>query len=520
MSSTDDIVSAPRRWFSLSLRLRITLLTVLVFLTIQTVLSVALYLYIEHERNQDLEGKLAERTASLVEKLASTSSMPSNESFDALVEDEPRSILLEELLASLYTGKGKLLASNCKPEVSFAMSGGGDTTIGGANEHRTFEVKALQTTGGHPRTGRTVAVRFADPTGRDLVLVTAASDEFVAQLTKELRENILLAIPVGVAAAFGSGWLIAGIAVRPLKRLQQIAQLLSPSSLGARIDFGSTATEVSKLQERLNEARRRLDAGYRAQEQFAGNVAHELKTPLAIIVAQADVVRTAAGPMPEMAKQFIDVTRDEALRLARLCESFLLLTRVRHGKPVTVGSKPHGVNEWIMDCVAESQSAAARFGVEIKPTLLFDDDAIDASIAGDRELLLTMLDNLIRNACRFSPAGGNVEVKASVVEQSRVRIGVRDHGPGVPPMMLEKIFERFVQAEASEPTGRKGSGIGLAIAQGIAELHGGSIGVENKPDGGCEFHVELPLVEEGELVDRLIDSEPSAPATIGDVQAI
>ena len=512
MTSVDDTPSSRRCWPIPSLRLRITLLTLLLFLAIQAGLSVALYFYVTQQHAADLEQKLAERAASLAEKLSSTSALTSNEAFAALVEDEPRSILIEDLLASLYTSKGKLLASNCRPEISFAMAGAADAIVGGPPVHRGFDVRALQMPDGRRRPGRTVAMRLADPTGRDLLLIAATSEDFVEQLSDELRGNILLAIPVGAAAAFCSGWAFSGMAVTPRRRLQQIAQLLSPSSLGARIDFGSTATEVSKLQERLNEARHRLDAGYRAQEQFAGNVAHELKTPLAIIVAQADVVRDGAGPMPAMARQFIDVTRDEALRLARLCESFLLLTRVRHGKPVTVGSKPVGVNEWVMDCVEESQAAAIRFGVEIKPTLLFHEDAIDASIAGDRELLITMLDNLIRNACRFSPAAATVEVTATIVDGKRVRVGVRDHGPGVPPMMLERIFERFVQAEQSEPSGRKGSGIGLAIAQGIAELHGGGIGVENKPDGGCEFHVELPLVEEGEPVAETLSATGLVPS--------
>ena len=393
------------------------------------------------------------------------------------------------------------------------MAGGADAATADKPVHRSFAVHALQVIGQPERSGRTVAISLANPTGRNLVLIVATGDAFVAQLTKELRDNILLAIPVGLAAAFASGWLIAGMAVRPLKRLQQIAQLLSPSSLGARIDFGSTATEVSRLQERLNEARRRLDAGYRAQEQFAGNVAHELKTPLAIIVANADVVRAAAGPMPTQAKQFIDVTRDEALRLARLCESFLLLTRVRHGKPVQAIAKPVLINEWLMDCVEETQAVASRFNVEIAPTLMADESAMDACVDGDRELLTTMLDNLIRNACRFSPAGGVVSVSATPVEKHRVRLDVSDNGPGVPPMMLEKIFERFVQADISEPAGRRGSGIGLAIAQGIAELHGGSIAVANRAEGGCTFSIELPLLQSSQESDSTSENAASTAPT-------
>lgn len=512
MSSTDETPPSRRpRWLTPSLRLRITLLTVLVFFTIQALLSIALYLYVREQREADLQGKMQERALSIAKQLSTTSARPSNESFAVLVEDEPRSILVEELLASLYAQGGKLIASNCNPEVSYTMAGGADAAISDTPVHRSVNVRALQAPDGRQRSGRTVAVKFADPTGQALVLIVATSDEFIGQLMKELRDNILLAVPVGVAAAFVSAWFIAGIAVKPLKRLQQIAQLLSPSSLGARIDFGSTASEVSRLQERLNEARRRLDAGYRAQEQFAGNVAHELKTPLAIIVANADVVRASPGPISQQAKQFIDVTRDEALRLARLCESFLLLTRVRHGKPVDTIAKPILVNEWLMDCVEESQGVASRFSVELKPTLLADESALDAHIAGDRELLSTMLDNLIRNACRFSPAGGVVEIAAKAVGETKVRIEVRDNGPGVPPMMLEKIFERFVQADHSEPAGRRGSGIGLAIAQGIAELHGGMIDVANRAEGGCVFSIELPLAKEAEApTHEPAVAEPSA----------
>ena len=299
MSSDEAHIIAPasRRWlFVPSQRVRLTLQTAGVFVLIQLVLSVGLYLYISQEHDAALQETLARQTASIAEQLASTSVMPSNASFNALVGDEPRSILVEDLLASLFTKDGHLLATNCKPEVSFAMSGGGEVAADGAPVHRGFDLRALLTPQGQRRPGRTFAMRLTDPTGRDLVLVTASGEALIAQLNRELRDTLLWAIPAGLIAALGAGWMIAGIAVTAMRRLEQIAQLLSPSAFGARIDFGSTATEVSRLQERLNEARRRLDAGYRAQEQFAGNVAHELKTPLAIIVAQADVIRASAGP--------------------------------------------------------------------------------------------------------------------------------------------------------------------------------------------------------------------------------
>jgi signal transduction histidine kinase len=489
---------APRRarWWRLSLRLRLTILTVFVFTLIHSLISLGRFYYVEQQLDVALTEKLEQQAMSLRDKLASTAVPPSSESFESLVDAEPRSILVEEPLVSLFTAAGKLVATNCRPEVSFLLAGGDEAVNTGRHVQRRFAVAALQTQDNARRAGRTVAVRFDDSAGRTLVLVVATSDEFVTQLTATLRTNILLAILIGVAASLASGWLISGIAVRPLRRLQEIAQMLRPDSLTARIDIGSTATDVARLQERLNEARDRLDAGYRAQEQFAGNVAHELKTPLAIIVAQAELLRVDPK-LPPQVKQFVDTTRDEALRLARLCDSFLLLGRVRHGKPVQPTSRPILVNDWIMDCVQDCTGVAERFGVKLAPTLLMDEDDLDAKVMGDPGLLAILLDNLIRNGCRFSPPGRDVGIRASVDDTGgRVRVVVRDHGPGIPPAMLRQIFERFVQVEEDPGTaGRKGSGIGLQIALGIAQLHAGTITAVNRPDGGCAFTVNLPLAK-------------------------
>lgn len=510
MSGSEETPVRRSRWWRVSLRLRLTLLSVLVFMLIQIALSAGRFYYVERELDALLRGKLEDQAISLRDKIASTARI-SNETFLHAVEDEPGSILVEESLASLFTADGKLLATNCKPEVNFALSGGGEAASRGQPVHRRFEVDALQTSYGETRPGRTVAVPLQDSQGQSLVLVMATSDAFVTQLTTQLRNNILLAIPVGLAAAIFSGWLIAGIAVKPLNRLQEIAQMLEPESLGDRIDIGSTATEVARLQVRLNEARRRLETGYKAQEQFAANVAHELKTPLAIIVAQAELLK-ADTTLPDHARQFVRVTREEALRLARLCESFLLLARVRHGKPIETTARPYTVNLWIMDCVQDCASIARQHQVEIHPTLL-DEDHLDAQVIGDKDLLSIMLDNIIRNACRFSPPNQSVIIRGEVVG-GKVHITVRDHGPGIPVAMLEKIFEkseRFVQAD-NTPLGKRGNGIGLQIAQGIAQLHGGEIDAANCPDVGCIFTLTLPL-SQPPAMPAAVPAQPSSSAT-------
>ncbi|MFT3787956.1 MAG: HAMP domain-containing sensor histidine kinase [Tepidisphaeraceae bacterium] len=470
--------------------MRLTLLTVVVFLIIQTAVSVARYVYTERQLDASLRERLAQQAKSLIAKLDKVPDTPSPSAFYQLVEAEPRSILVEELLVSLYTPGGQLLASNCDPPISFINSMAVVAAQVNTPVHNRYQVRALQSPGQDLRPGRTVAVPWKLPSGERRILVVATSDEFVVQLMHEMGWNIWTSVPISLLPVAVAGWLIAGIAVRPIIRLQQVAQVLRPDSLADQIDIGSTASEVAKLQDRLNDARQRLDAGYRAQEQFAANVAHEMKTPLAVVAAHADLVKTEAQNSPALAK-FVDLARDETLRLARTCDSLLLLARVRHGKPVTASARSYLVNEWVMDSVQDCVELARLCGVTLVPQLM-DGEFVDVSVQGDADLLRIMLDNVLRNAVRFSPIQSTVTISAEAV-QSGVRVAVLDHGPGIPADVLNDVFERFVQADAALPQGGRGAGIGLQIARGIADLHGGKLRAANLEEGGCQFTIELPI---------------------------
>lgn len=482
---------AKRAWFRLSLRLRLTLLTMAAFLVFQTVFSLGRSLLLERQIDTSLGDRLETQAKSLIAKLERSPYTPGSKEFFGLVESEPRSILVEELLVGLYTPRGDLLASNCDPPLNFFTSGGATAVLSDRPTHNRYDVPALRTPDGQWRPGRTVAVPWTAPTGEKRVLILATSDEFVVQLSNEISRNIWLSIPISLVPVAIAGWLIAGMAVRPILRLQQVAQVLNPDSLADQIDIGSTATEVQKLQDQLNHARDRLDAHYRAQEQFAANVAHEMKTPLAVIAARADNVLPRVLPDSEIAA-FVDLTRGEALRLARTCDSLLLLTRVHHGKPIAAAAREYLVNEWIMDSVQDCASLAKQSSIAMAPQLL-DGDHADACVMGDIDLLRITLDNILRNAVRFSPPGESVTLQATA-EGDKVVIRVRDRGPGIPPHLLTRIFDRFVQAEPSViPQGGRSAGIGLQIARGICELHHGTLTASNESESGCTLTITLPL---------------------------
>lgn len=304
------------------------------------------------------------------------------------------------------------------------------------------------------------------------------------------RVAVMLAmLPIGLLAAGVPTWYISGLTVRPLRQVQSFAEDLSAETVSEGIELDDASPEVELLREELEKAMVRIQDGYDRQARFLANVSHELKTPISVIRTEAQVL-LAGTPEAEELKAFAKSASEEMHRLGRMVESFLLLTRIRHGR-AHVKSERYDANELLMGAVGYCGSMARQYNVRLLPILYEGTDC--PNLQGNEDLIQTALGNLVRNAIRFSPAGCPVEV-GCLCENGTIRFGVRDYGPGVPQTLLNRLFEPFTQADEERLQGR-GSGLGLQIAQAIAELHGGFIGVDNLEDG-CRFTLTLPRPKE------------------------
>ena len=324
-------------------------------------------------------------------------------------------------------------------------------------------------------------------------LQAAVRDQALERFLGPYTDLVVVGVPVGVVAAMLAAWLIAGRAVSPLRRLAGAVRGVSPTSLGERFHPPTSDEEVSRLADELNSALARLEAGFRAQEQFISNATHELKTPIAVLLTEAQVAALGGGDR-DKAFAFIDHAQRELRRLGNLVESLLTLARadiLRHWPFAEVA-----VNDVVLESVQRSVHEAERRRVRLIPSLVEpDDDEPAPAVTGDAWLLQIMIENLVRNGVIHSPRGGSVVVAARR-DGASVTIEVRDEGSGVPSEYLDKVFDRFVQVPNRES--REGSGLGLAIASSIARLHQGSIAVHNNPGAGCSFVVSLPLGSESE----------------------
>ncbi len=475
----------------ISMRIRLTLWVVAIFTVIQWSIGGVLWLYQSASINQVFDKRLVDRADEMVKDISPMIPGSDREWLDFYTQTQMRFLHSDRIAIEVYRKDGRPARSGGPPvfsptEVPIAEVLSSDHVVRLRIGKRVF--------GGEADRVRAVGMVMLGADLEPYVLVVASDDDMAQAQLRMVRRLFLLSALLGPLVTGACGWYIAGIAVAPFERLQELASELGPQSLNRTLDMPVWNTELAELRDQLEDARVRIRNAFEVQERFMTNVSHELKTPIAVVLTEAQTLR-AAG-IPEDVLGFVESTEEEMLRLGKLVESFLTLARVRDGNHQVRG-KRYAVNDLVMDATEHCAKVAAQAGVVLSATLLEDDDSLDASVSGEPELLRTMLDNLIRNAIRFTPSGKRVDVSLEVEggegAERWVRVRVNDQGPGIPCDQIGSVFDRFRQAENQQNGRAGGYGLGLAIAQGIAELHGGRITVKINADGGCLFEVRLPL---------------------------
>ncbi len=416
------------------------------------------------------------------------------------------------VLLAVRDGNGEVLAVRSSADADALPPLSAAEEVGGTLVRPLSGDQARRLLGG-AITSRMVTHRVMMPDESVRYIDLATTIDFDAEDRSFVQDVFVVGGIAALIAAALAAWLIAGRAVAPMTRLTAAAAHLQPENLSARIDVEGEEIEVERLQRTLNEALARLQEAYRAQERFIGNVAHDLKTPIAVMLTESQVLRPGSVSLEEY-EQYRRSVIDEMRRLGGLVESFLTLARADRGDLLDRVCDVSMVDV-ILEAVSECDGEAASAGVRLVPSI---DDAGEVEgfgeLRGDPDLLRTMLINLIRNAVRHSPSEASVEIRLTH-DRPDIEVSVRDHGPGVPDEFVEAIFDRFVQVR-SDPARGKGTGLGLAIARTVAEVHGGAIGVRNCPDAGCVFTVVLPPAGAGDRSGAASAEEDEAASAMSE----
>ena len=308
----------------------------------------------------------------------------------------------------------------------------------------------------------------------------------IAPELKELHLTALKLAGVGgiilLLGLAGGGWLVSR-AIKPINEISATAVKISAGDLSQRINVAEAESELGQLAAVLNSTFARLETAFAQQKQFASDAAHELRTPVSVILTQT---QTALNRERDAAsyKQTIEACQRAAQRMRKLIESLLALARFDAGQEVLKRMRLD-FSKTVADCIDLVRPLAEERGVKIISKLA------PMEFTGDFERLAQVVTNLLTNAIQFSHPASEVRVELES-QGSLAVLTVADAGQGIAPEDLPRLFGRFYRADQSR-TGSGNSGLGLAICKAIVEAHGGTIEVASGENIGTTFIVRLPM---------------------------
>jgi two-component system, OmpR family, sensor kinase len=306
----------------------------------------------------------------------------------------------------------------------------------------------------------------------------------VDESVDNLRNLLLLMVPIVLLLCVGGGYLLAGRALRPIQSVTTELNAIGPTNLSSRLTVPPVSDEVARLTEEINSLLERLERSSATERRFASDAAHELRTPLAVLRTGLEVA-LARERTPEQNRAALGAAHREALSLCRIADELLMLSRL-NGE-VLVDRHRLNLRALLSEIAATVGPLAQAREIKLKV-----DAAEDVFVNGNEGHLRRLIVNLLDNALKFTPAGGSIDVGLKS-DATRAILRVADTGQGIHPAELPHIFDRFFRGAGSPG---EGSGLGLSLCREIARAHGGDIDVANLPSGGAAFVVTLALFKE------------------------
>jgi len=321
------------------------------------------------------------------------------------------------------------------------------------------------------------------PTGETMIVGHSIAPELA-----ELRRVAWWLTGVGSVVLLlglaGGSW-IATRAIHPITDISATAVKIAAGDLSQRINVADTDNELGRLAGVLNSTFTRLESAFTQQRRFTSDAAHELRTPIAVMLTQTQTALSRERNSTEY-RETVEACQRAAQRMRRLTESLLELAHFDAGQE-SIKHLPFDLSRVAKDCIEQIRPLAEERGVRFIAEL----PALELECEGDSERLAQVITNLLTNAIQHNPDGCEVRVSGQN-ENGTVVLGVTDSGRGIPESDLPHVFERFYRADKSRSGSAGSAGLGLAISKAIVEAHGGNIEVSSQPGTATTFTIRLP----------------------------
>src|SRR5215212_5208914 len=326
----------------------------------------------------------------------------------------------------------------------------------------------------------TLLANIADP----IVLVDASG---LVQLANAAAQALLRGLRLGHPISFGVRApeildAVARVAPREVVSVEYRERVPTERSFDVRITALAQQSGVMLLFRDLTEVRRTE----RMRVDFVANVSHELRTPLASLIGFIETLLGPARDDPQARERFLEIMRGQAWRMTRLIDDLLSLSRIEMREHVAPEA-PADMRPLVQQIVDALTPLAEEHGIAIRVTV----PQAPATVLGDADELLRVIENLVENAIKYGRSGGKLDIALAGCA-GEVELSVRDDGPGIAHEHLPRLTERFYRVDVAASRGKGGTGLGLAIVKHIVNRHRGRLEIESEPGHGAVFRVVLP----------------------------
>lgn len=315
----------------------------------------------------------------------------------------------------------------------------------------------------------------------------AQSLGLVYETVDDLRDQLFFGVPLLILFAGFGGYFFANRALRPIDEITNTAQQITAQGLSKRLDYHGAMDEVGRLAHTFDEMLTRLQSSFEKEKRFTADAAHELRTPLTVLKGQIDVTLSRTRDSVEYENKLHELSA-QVERLIRLSNGLLFLSRSDQNQ---ISFQATSVNMCeLLDVLIEQMQLFAD-EKDLKIIKKFPGTLL---VKGDNDHLIRLFMNLLENALKYTPKGGEISVDA-FKESDNIQVAIHNTGTGISSEHLPHLFERFYRVDDDRSSQTGGSGLGLAIAQEIVTMHGGEIEAQSQKDEGVTIVVRLPLAK-------------------------
>ena len=326
------------------------------------------------------------------------------------------------------------------------------------------------------------------PNGSVIFVETGTTTEPIRHVLRSLLLILLLATPLILISAAIGGYFLMSRPLRPVVVLTEQAERVGRKELGERLPVIPTGDELERLSLALNRMIERLEAALDHNHRFSADASHELRTPLTIIRGELEsLIEMPSLPLPVI--EGIGSALEESSRMAKIVSSLMAISRLDCG-----GEQIELVPVDLVEIVRVTLEQMGLLAEEKHISLRFEPGEA-TYVAGDPMRLKQIVVNLVDNAIKYTPVGGDVSVSVTT-ENMKAVLQVSDTGIGIPPAALPRVFDRFYRADGARSRESGGTGLGLSIVKAICSAHGGVASVESIEGKGTIFRVELPVLQQ------------------------